>query len=188
MQRRTALRLLGATAAVAALPDDLTAVGRSIHQHVGGAGLQVLDPHQNATVTTLTDLILPETDTPGAKAAKVNEFIDLLLSAWVDPPDKDKFLAGLADVDTRAKAAFGKTFVEGSVAEQTGVLTALDDETARWSAMPDAAKGPEPFYHQLKWVTLFGYYTSEVGAQASHYEIIPLRYVPCAPADSAASE
>src|SRR3989442_2231138 len=100
MQRRAALRLLGASAAVAAMPDDLTALGRSVHRHLGGSGLRGLDPHQNATVTTLTDLIIPQTDTPGAQTAKVNEFIDPLLAEWVEPADQDKILAGLAHPHT----------------------------------------------------------------------------------------
>src|SRR5262249_4295631 len=144
-----ALRLLGATAAAAALPDDLIAWGRSLHDRLDPARLAVLDPHQTATISALTDLILPATDTPGAKAAGVTEFIDLLLPEWVDPPAKDSFLAGIADVDTRARAAFGKTFVEGSAAEQTALLPAIDDETARWKDSPEYSRGPEPFYHRL---------------------------------------
>jgi hypothetical protein len=91
-------------------------------------------------------------------------------------------------VDTRARAAFGKDFVDGTPAAQAGLLTALDDEAARWNASPSATRGPQPFYRRLKWLTLFGYYTSEIGAQQEqHFQIIPRHYVPCAPADSAAA-
>jgi len=188
MDRRSVLRFLG-VATVGATATDLEAMGRALHGRLGrGTPLRILDPHQNATVVALSDVILPATDTPGAKAALVNQFIDLLLAEWFSPEERDRVLAGLANVDARAKAAFGKDFLDGTPTEQVALLTALDDETARWNASPQATRGPEPFYHQLKWLTLFGYYTSEVGAeQEEHYAIIPGRYVPCAPADTVAA-
>jgi hypothetical protein len=188
MDRRTALRLLSASAAAAAIPDDLTDLGRTLHARLeAGATRRVLDPQQDATVVALTELILPATDTPGANAARVNEFIDLLLAEWCDAAECERFQAGLAMVDQRAQAAFGKAFVAATPAEQTALLTALDNDAARWTASPTATRGPEPFYRRLKWLTLFGYYTSEIGAQQEqHFRIIPGRYVPCAPADSLA--
>jgi hypothetical protein len=185
MDRPTALRLFGATTA-AATATDLEGLARMLHRRLGrGAPLQVLDPHQNATVVALSDIILPATDTPGAQAALVNEFIDLLLAEWYEPQERDRLLAGLADVDTQARAAFGKDFLDGTRAEQTALVTALDDAAAIWNASPAASRDPQPFYRQLKWLTLFGYYTSEIGAeQEQHYAIVPGRYVPCAPADT----
>jgi glucoside 3-dehydrogenase (cytochrome c) hitch-hiker subunit len=185
MDRRAALRLLGAGAAATA-GTDLEALGRTLHQRLGrGAPLRVLDPHQNATVVALCDAILPATDTPGAVAAQVNEFIDLLLADWYEAAERDRFLGGLAGLDARARAAFGKDFVDGTAADRAGLLTALDDEAARWNASPEASRGPQPFYRQIKWLTLFGYYTSEIGGeQEQHYQIVPGRYVPCAPADT----
>jgi hypothetical protein len=181
MDRRAAVRLLAASAAAGAIPSDLTALGRTLHARLG-RGMRVLDPHQDATIVALTDVILPATDTPGAKAARVNEFIDLLLAEWSEPEDRDSFLAGLAAVDTRAHAMFGKNFVDGTPGDQTELLTVLDDEAAQWNAKPRATRGPEPFYRRIKWVTLFGYFTSQVGAeQEDHYLIVPGRYEPCAP-------
>jgi hypothetical protein len=183
MDRRVALRLLSASAAAAVIPDDLKGLGRALHARLAsGATRRVLDPHQDASVVTLTDLILPATDTPGAKAARVNEFIDLLLAEWFDAADRERFAAGLAMVDQRARAAFGQDFLGGTPAQQASLLTALDDETARWNASPRASRGPEPFYRQIKWLTLFGYFTSQIGAeQEEHFQIIPGRFVPCAP-------
>ena len=185
MDRRSALGLLAATAAAAYAPDELLSLGRSFHRRIVDGSRRVLTALQDATLVVLTDLILPATDTPGAKAAGVNAFIDLLLAEWVDPEDKDRFLKGLADVDARAHAAFGKDFLQGTPEQQTVLLVSLDDDAARWKASPAATRGPEPFYRTLKWMTLFGYFTSEVGAlQEEHYAIIPGRYVPCAPADT----
>jgi len=188
MDRRSLLGLLGATAAIAAAPGDLADYGRAIHLGLGGSpGRRVLDPHQDATVVALTDVILPATDTPGAKAARVNEFIDLLLAEWSEAEERDRFLAGLAAIDTRARDMFGKDFVDGTPGDQSRLLTVLDHEAAQWNVKPRATRGPEPFYRRIKWLTLFGYYTSQVGAeQEAHFAIIPGRFVPCAPADSTA--
>ena len=181
MDRRSALQLLAASAAAGAIPTDLTAFGRTLHQRLRGS-LRVLDAHQNATVVSLTDVILPATDTPGAKDAKVNEFIDLLLADWSEPDQREQFLTGLAAIDTRSHEMFGKDFVDGTPKDQAGLLTALDDEAAQWKERPWATRGPEPFYRRLKWVTLFGYFTSQVGAeQEDHYLIVPGRYDPCSP-------
>jgi len=56
----------------------------------------------------LTDLIIPETDTPGAKAALVNEFIDVILTEWAIDAERQNFLQGLAGIDNRARNCLGK--------------------------------------------------------------------------------
>jgi hypothetical protein len=173
MQRRDALRTLAVLAGVPAL------AGRSAGDLLAGAatrpgGLVALTPAQNATVVALAERIIPATDTPGATAARVNEFIDLLLADWFTVEERDAFVAGLADVETRARSAFGKAFADGSPAEQDGVVAALDAEAA----------APR-FFARFKALTLYGYYNSEVGmTQELRYEIIPNRYAPCAPLGS----
>ena len=89
IDRRKALKQLAVGGAVIATinPGDALA---GTHQHVhapappaAAAAWKPLffNAHQNETVSILSELIIPATDTPGAKAAKVNEFIDLMLSA-----------------------------------------------------------------------------------------------------------
>ena len=184
MDRRDALRLFSATAALPAVP-DLLVLGRRLHERLTARpALRTLDPHQNATVTAVADRILPATDTPGATAARVNEFIDLLLTEWTPQEARARFLAGLADLDARARAAFGKAFVDGGEADQVRLLTLLEDEALRLKEQP--GPHPEPFFRMIKWLTMYGYYTSEIGAQQElHFEIIPGRYVPCTPLSGA---
>ena len=182
MDRRSALRALAGAAAVPLLTPDLHALARSVHAAAQHRAKQVLDPHQDATVTAISDLIIPATDTPGAKAAKVCDFVDVLLTDWYEPKDRDKILAGIADVDARSHIAFAKDFVDGTPDQQTAVLTQLDLEATRWHDLPEATRGPAPFYRTIKWLTLYGYYTSEIGAeQEDHFEIIPGAYRACIP-------
>jgi gluconate 2-dehydrogenase gamma chain len=183
MNRRAALSILGAAAAGSVLSrlsaEELTAVGRTVHRRVRGGALQILDPHQAETVATIAELIIPETDTPGARAAEVHRFIDLLLAEWVDAPDRARFLEGLAGVDQRSRSAFGKEFVGLAPAQQTTILAGLDAEV---TALREAAGDPGThFFHRMKWLTLYGYYSSEVGAKAElGWEAVPGSYDGCA--------
>src|SRR6266851_4689480 len=105
MNRREVLLLLAGTAA---LPDQLLAVGRAVHKRVRAGTLRALDPHQNATVATIAELIIPKTDTPGAREAGVPAFIDAMLADWVDDDQRRLFTAGLANVDERSRGLFAK--------------------------------------------------------------------------------
>ena len=189
MDRRDALRIIAGTAAIPVLPHELRALGRALRGPRSVTAFQVLSPHQQATVATIAELIIPATDTPGASAAGVPQFIEHMLGAWVEPAEKDAVLAGLADVDTRSRALFGKPFIECAAAQQTAILTTLDQEAAadRDAARDgmrrgDGSAGGEPFFSTMKRLTLVGYYTSEVGAQRElHYQIVPGRFDGCVP-------
>lgn len=190
MKRRTlVVAAAGAVAALPLLPADIQAFTRAVRQRmVDGVGLRTLDPHQHATVATVADLIIPATDTPPASAANVAEFIDVVLSDWYADDEKAAFMAGLGELDRRARAAFGKDFVDGTPADRTALLRGLDDETARWIRSPSKTRGPEPFFHRMKWLTVYGYYSSEAGlVKDQRFQMIPGKYVPCAPADTSAT-
>jgi len=173
------------------LPRDVFALLRQVHSELPTApALKTLNPHQDATVTTLAELIIPQTETPGAKAVRVNEFIDLILSEWFDDEDRRKFLAGLADVDAQSHDLYGKDFVDCTTLQQKQLLTALDEQLTemRQAEMHasrrrrQAMSADKSFFHGMKQLTLVGYFTSEEGAkQALHYEVIPSQHTQCAP-------
>jgi hypothetical protein len=118
----------------------------------------VLNAHQNDMVVVLTELIIPETDTPGAKGTNVNRFVDNVL-AEAKSEDRDKFLKGLSWIDERSRAMYGKDFTSAVPADQTGLLTRLSVE-----GNPDKEEpiGRE-FFEVIKGMTIDGYYTTEVG-------------------------
>jgi 2-phosphoglycerate kinase len=100
MQRREALRLLASAAALPLLSRQAFSMFQAVHEGLPEqAVLKTLNPHQNATVITISELIIPQTTTPGAKSARVNEFIDLILTEWYDEEEKATFMTGLTDVD-----------------------------------------------------------------------------------------
>jgi len=98
MNRRDALRMLTAGAVLPALTPELFAFYQQAHPG-GSYSLRTLNPHQNDTVVAMIDQIIPSTDTPGAKAVRANEFIDVILTEWSNDEERRRFLDGLDDVD-----------------------------------------------------------------------------------------
>jgi len=170
MNRRDALRKLAAggvgAAASVSWVDNLSALARvqADRLHVAIATTQagtrwvpkILTAHQHETVATLVELILPQTDTPGAKAVLVDRFVDSLL-AEAQRPDRARFLGGLAWLDRRSKALYARDFVTASQAQQAELLTKLSAD----GSVEDRAG--VAFFAAIKAMTITGYYTSEVG-------------------------
>ena len=195
MQRRDVLRLLTSTAVISSMPIELLQSLQQARAEANPAvGLRTLNAHQNVTIETMTDLIIPETSTPGAKGAKVSEFIDLLLTEWYDKPDSDRFLQGIADADATSHERFGKTFAQCSVAQQTQLMKRWDDEAMKYAQAVKAAHKANTappsanFFYTVKRLTLVGYYTTEIGfSKELGATIIPMKHAACAPLSEARS-
>lgn len=195
MQRRDVLRLLSSTAVISALPIELLQSLQQARAEVSPVrGLRTLNAHQTATVDTISDLIIPETATPGARGTKVVEFIDLMLTEWYDKPDTARFLQGLDLADTTSRKRFGKTFVQCSATQQNQLMKGWDDaamQYARTAKVAEKAKTvppPADFFYTLKRLTIVGYYTSEVGfSKELGKQIIPMKHAGCAPLSEARS-
>ncbi len=195
MQRRDVLRLLTTTAMASAMPLEILQSLRQARAEVGPSrGLRTLNPHQNATVTLLSERIIPETDTAGAKSTKVNEFIDLLLTEWYDKPDTDRFLQGIAEADADSRRHFGKDFVDCSTAQQIELMKSWDSAAMDYAKANKAslnakfAAPPANFFYTVKRLTIVGYYTSETGfTKELKATIIPLKHAGCAPLSEARS-
>ena len=191
MERREALRLMGAASVFSVLSSDLFAA--TLQAQIAGnkAGtLGTLSAAQNEIVVAMSDVMIPATDTPGAKAAKVNEFIDLILTDWATDEERNVFLEGLAESDHRANALFGHGFAAASANEQAAIVQAFDEELAarRNEKLPEQIRAWErtlvlPFFAQMRRLTLVGYYTSSIGQeQELKGEIIPGALHGCVPA------
>ena len=191
MQRREVLRLLMAGGVLPALPTNLFAFFQGAHP-ASGYTLRTLNPHQNDTVVAMIDQIIPATDTPGAKGARVNEFIDVILTEWADAEERKNFLDGLAGVDKQTNDLFGKNFVDASPAQQVTLLRSMDESVAtlRTRRMRHGNTIPEErdkqlrgeFFNVFKGITVHGYYTSEIGfSQELNLQIIPGAQHGCVP-------
>jgi len=192
MQRREVIRLLLGTAAIPLLPRDVLGLLSQVHDQLPVApSLKTLTPHQDAVVSSIAEWIIPQTDTPGAKGARVNEFIDLILTEWYDADDRSRFLAGLDDVDRQTRNLYGKDFLDCSSLQQEQLLTMFDEQLIQrrqaevhgsHRRRQKYAPADQSFFYAMKQLTLVGYFTSEEGAkQALHYQVIPSRHEACAP-------
>ncbi len=197
MQRRELFRILGAGAMLPALSSDVLAMLQSSRPGLGYK-LQTLTPRQNDTVVAMIDQIIPATDTPGAKDARVNEFIDVILSEWATDSERSSFLAGVEDVDRRSNELYGKNFAESSAEQQMTLLRAMDDaamtkpKPRHHGSVPPEERDNQlqgDFWRVFKRITLHGYYTSEVGfAQELKLQIIPGAQHGCVPAGPGVGE
>ena len=157
-----------------------------------------LSNHQNELITTISELIIPETDTPGAKTAGVNEFIDKMLSEWFNPEEKEHFRKGLAEVNSAAIDKFSLEFTKLSINQQVEVLRDFEDRSLVKSNDEEIGTDQtgvysveenitilKPFFTQMKELTLVGYYTSEIGiTQELKYFVATDNYEGCIEFDS----
>jgi len=189
MHRRDVLRILATGTALQLAPNRLMAVLREARSLLAEqVSPRTLNAHQEATVRTMAELILPRTNTPGATDVDTSAFIDLILTEWSDDAERTNFLNGLAEVDAHAQKLFGKDFVDCSTQQQSEILIVLGDEMMREIEISPRRRrrslngaASSNFYAMLRRLTLTAYYTSEAGATRElHFEIIPDRFEPCA--------
>jgi len=190
MERREALRLMGAASVFSALSSELFAATLRAQLAANPVGaLRTLSPAQNGIIVAMCEVMIPATETPGAKAAKVNEFIDLILTEWATEEERKIFLEGLAEADRKTDALFGRGFAAASAKEQATIVQVFDQElaTLRNEELPKQVRPWEltlvlPFFAQMRRLTLVGYYTSPIGQeQELKVEIVPGELHGCVP-------
>jgi hypothetical protein len=112
------------------------------------------------TVAAAGERILPATDTPGAMAAECHRFTERIVADHYAAERQRRFLAGLIDLDQRAARQHQALFVQLAPASQDAMLTAVESD-----AHAAGDDGAESFWRDLKHLTLYGYYTSEIGME-----------------------
>lgn len=163
VQRRDFIRLLGGASIITGLDvDQLLALGRRTHRNLAAerSPLGFFDQHQMHTVAAAGERILPATDTPGAFAAECHRFTERIVAHHYAPDRQKRFQGGLVDLDARSRSVGGKLFVELDDASQDQVLAAIEADA--YAAEPN---GTDSFWRDLKYLTLYGYYTSEIGIE-----------------------
>ena len=129
----------------------------------------------------IADTILPETSTPGAKAAGVGPFMALMVADTYYESDQQIFRDGLQTLQNQSLRMHGAHFLVVSKAQRLRLLEELDAEQHLY--MQTRADGaPAHYFRMLKELTLLGYFTSEIGyKQALRYVETPGRFEPCVP-------
>ena len=140
-------------------------------------GVGPFTPQDVALLDEVADTILPETKTPGAKAAQTGAFMALIVTDTYAERDQAVFRAGLEQL----KAA---SFMALTPAQRLALLEQLDREQ---KAYMDARRGsggdtPRHYFRMMKELALLGYFTSEIGCtQAQRYVEAPGSFDPCVP-------
>jgi gluconate 2-dehydrogenase gamma chain len=143
-----------------------------------------LSKEQGAVMADVTEIIIPRTDTPGAKDAGVPAFIDTMLKDVYEDADRQRYVSGLKAFDDAARTAHGKGFVELPKAQQAELVRKFhDDAVASELALETRpAYLQRPFILMTKELTLLGFFTSEPGAtQVLQYAAVPGGFKGCVP-------
>jgi hypothetical protein len=153
-----------------------------------------------ALLDEIAETILPETATPGAKAAKTGAFMALMVTDAYTDRNQQVFLDGMRALEEACRAATGAAFMQATPAQRLTLLEALDREqktateerasaprTRYPAALPAPDDEPRHYFRMMKELALLGYFTSEIGyTKAMQYRESPGRYdpdVPLAPGD-----
>jgi hypothetical protein len=148
----------------------------------------------------VADTILPETKTPGAKAANVGAFMALMVTDTYKPEDRQVFRDGMRSLDALCFQTNKAAFIAAKPEQRLALLETIDreaktymdlrsearkareksDTTAQTNASPPPADPPTHYFRMMKELALLGYFTSEIGCtQALRYVEMPGRFDPC---------
>ena len=133
-----------------------------------GPPAPVFTAAQRAAVAALSERVIPTTDTPGAIAAGVPDYIEHMLGDWAIDDERGTILGGLAAIDARSMADYKVPAAKATAAQQDALLTL---------AMNDQLPGAKPFFTAFRQMVIAGYYTSEVGiTKEREYLPVPGEY------------
>jgi hypothetical protein len=181
MNRRDLFRQAFLGAAAAALPGGVAAAREFPSDYDASKELAradwkplFLDDHQNQTLVVFSDILIPATDTPGAKAALANRFIDQVLAVETHDTQKS-FLESLAFLDGESFARYRAAFVYLTPEQQSELVTfmAYPHTLETWDEnAPGSYRGHAHFSNLKDWISR-AYYSSPVGMQALGYTGVP---------------
>ena len=139
-------------------------------------------PPQRDLVAAIAEAIIPRTDTPGAIDANVPRYIEIMVAEWLNDEERALFMQGLKQLQEQAEAERGAAFVELDSDSQTKMLEDLEAAASdsSWYDLGNVRRdfiSDAPFICQVKELTVWGFFTSEVGGtQVLRYEVMPMRF------------
>lgn len=181
MNRRDAIKnatlLLGGVLSASAISGVMA--GCKAEPKGSGWAPKFFTAEEGSTLEAIVDRIIPKTDTPGAKDAGVQNFIDQMMAEFYQEKDKTAFRDGLKAIEVEAKTAHSKSFAALTPEQQDAVLTKFDKEAYDPGRDKDA---PPHFFRTMKELTIMGFCTSEIGAtEFLKYDPVPGSYKGCIP-------
>jgi hypothetical protein len=140
---------------------------------------------QKDLLAALADTIIPPTDSPGARAAGVQDFMITLLKDCTDRRSLNNFINGLHDLQSHCRSNYQVSFTQCSEADRISTLTHFEQKDRPHSGILGKAENRylgKPFFMTLKEYTVTAYCTSELGAtHGLAYVPVPVYYHGCLP-------
>lgn len=145
---------------------------------------RALTAAQAELVAEVAEIIIPRTDTPGAKDVGVPAFIDTMLKDAYTATDRARYVAGLNELDAQAQLRHQQRFIKLTPAQRGALVQEVHDVAvaAERALTTQPAQLARPFILMTKELALLGFFTSQVGAtQVLQYDPVPGAFHGCVP-------
>lgn len=127
----------------------------------------------------IAETILPETNTPGAKAARVGQFMTIMVNDCYDEKEQKIFRNGMNSLNDLSLSKFGKSFSELIPGQRHELLVQVDNEQKHYMKNKKENE-PVHYFRMMKELALLGYFTSEPGCtKAKRYMPVPGKFIGC---------
>jgi hypothetical protein len=196
MHRRELLKKIGLLTGAAVIGTDFLLTGCKT-----STSSVEISPEMVALLDEVGETILPATSTPGARAARIGEFMKIMVNDCYSPAQQKVFIQGVSQLDQECKQHAGKVFMDASVAEREDFLIHLEKQAQKQNAdnreldslkrkdhdqvnsklslaeQKEFESTPEHYYTMIKQLTLLGFFTSKTGMTETLRHIpVPGRY------------
>jgi hypothetical protein len=125
----------------------------------------------------VAETIFPKTATPGAKDAKVGQFMTVMVNDCYEKKDQDAFRAGMKSIDDACNKMHGHSFMKATPEHRKELLVSLDKERGEYQKAKKK-EDPNHYFQYFKQLTIMGYFTSKEGREgATNYQPVPGKYI-----------
>lgn len=138
-------------------------------------------------IAELAETIIPETDTPGAISAGVQDFIIRMLTDCTDPRSLNNFIIGIQELEEYSFLTYKRSFTFCSAGQKEAILKEFETRASPYKGILGKVENRilgRPFFTLLRNYTVMGFCNSQPGAtRALNYEGTPGRYENVVPID-----
>jgi hypothetical protein len=134
-----------------------------------------VDSKDQELLATLSDTIIPKTDTPGARDVSAHLFALMMVDDCYPPDSREKFVKGMKGFEKLSKKKFDKSFVKASSEEKTQLLNTIANKNG-------ADENVAFFYNNMKWLTIQAFTSSQYYlTKVQVYQLVPGKFYGCVP-------
>ncbi|MEP7376239.1 MAG: gluconate 2-dehydrogenase subunit 3 family protein [Chitinophagaceae bacterium] len=145
------------------------------------ADKQLFSKDDQAYLDEIAETILPETKTPGAKAAQVGQFMIIMFTDCYNKKEQETFREGMKKINDQSEAKFGKSYLGLTIEQRHELLVQIDNEQKQYTKNKKEDE-PVHYFRMMKELALLGYFISKPGCtQGKRYMPVPGKYIGCVP-------